>query len=77
MTHPFCFVPQPFTHQGNPKHTSISNTFDPTAFDTAISPYPSLITAIELKASGTLTPAKNDVKNIHAREYRKREEFKS
>lgn len=42
----------------------MSNTFDPTAFETAISPYPSLITAIELNASGIDTPAATNVKPI-------------
>lgn len=40
------------------------HTFDPTAFETAMSPYPSLITAIELNASGIDTPAATNVKPI-------------
>lgn len=42
-------------------------TFDPTAFETAMSPYPSLITAIELNASGIDTPAATNVKPIQTR----------
>ena len=51
-------------NHGRPKHTRISKTFEPIAFDTAISPKPSLITAIELRASGTDTPAATNVNPI-------------
>lgn len=52
------------SYHGRPRQIRMSNTFEPTAFETAISPYPSLITAIELNASGIDTPAATKVKPI-------------
>ena len=51
-------------NQGRPRQTKISKTLLPTALLTAISPRPSLITAREESASGTLTPAATKVKPI-------------
>lgn len=52
---------------GKPRQIRMSNTLEPTAFETAISPYPSLITAIELNASGIDTPAATNVRPISNR----------
>ena len=41
----------PLITKGRPRPRLISNTFDPIAFDTAISPNPSRATIMELKAS--------------------------
>gem|GEM_PF-6033023 len=51
-------------NQGSPKHMRMSKTLDPTAFETAMSPYPSLTTANDESASGTDTPAATNVSPI-------------
>lgn len=51
-------------NQGSPRQTRISKTLLPTALLTAMSPSPSLITANDERASGTLTPAATNVKPI-------------
>ena len=49
-------------NQGRPRQTRISKTLLPTALLTAMSPRPSLMTAREDNASGTLTPAATNVR---------------
>lgn len=51
-------------NQGSPRQTRISKTLLPTALLTAMSPSPSLITANDERASGTLTPAATNVRPI-------------
>ena len=51
-------------NQGSPRQTRISKTLLPTALLTAMSPRPSLITANDERASGTLTPAATNVRPI-------------
>lgn len=51
-------------NQGRPRHTRMSKTLLPTALLTAMSPKPSLMTANEESASGTLTPAATNVRPI-------------
>mmetsp|Transcript_128971 Transcript_128971/g.373160 ORF Transcript_128971/g.373160 Transcript_128971/m.373160 type:complete len:249 (+) Transcript_128971:242-988(+) len=53
-----------FKNHGNPRPNKMSNVFEPTALATAMSPMPSLATAIEPMASGTEVPAAKMIKPI-------------